>query len=311
MSAKLSGFREKHPILYCFVPVVLFMIISYAGTPLWLQIYNWGLLPKDRQIIEYTMLFFDELVSALLMILLLHLTGRLHLLKGRGVKFSTKLSVSAVKLIYSIVYTMAIVGQMIDMQAELQSTGMIIRFLASFCMVGIMEELMCRAIIGETMLEHFGLDSKGVLKASILSGLLFGLLHLMNISGTSTVSSVVIQAVSNIASGILFAAIYFRTGSVWTVAILHVINNISAAVTNGFFVNGAAVYDGATATDLVATATNTTTMSGAIYGLQMGAVLVPTLLQLVLAFFLLRKKKNAEVQKIWGDLVVTKTPDAE
>ncbi len=92
---------------------------------------------------------------------------------------------------------------------------------------------------------------------------------------------------------------YFRSGSMWTV-IMHALNDIGAAMANGFFEFSAEQ-----------AAEGATVLGSAIDDLQLVTVLVQFVLQMVVACFLLRDKKNPDVQKLWSKQIPAKTDDAE
>ena len=192
-----------------------------------------------------------------------------------------------------------IIPDCISNHMTLRPFGMILLFIVLMFVVATAEELMCRAVISETMLEHFGLDARGVRKAALLSGVLFGCMHLFNALSSNPLSAVG-QSFANIAAGFMLAAMYFRSGSMWTVIIVHALNNIGAAMANGFFEFTAEQ-----------AAEGATVLGSAIDDLQLVTVLVQFVLQMVVACFLLRDKKNPDVQKLWSKQIPAKTDDAE
>ena len=96
---------------------------------------------------------------------------------------------------------------------SINNIGNIIIFLVCMFLVGLAEELSCRALITESLLEHFGTSKKGVWKAAIISGVIFGLMHLFNFEMQFPLSTI-IQAIMAGVSDIMLAAIYFRCGNI-------------------------------------------------------------------------------------------------
>ena len=62
---------------------------------------------------------------------------------------------------------------------------------------------MARAISAQTLLEHFGFSKNGVIKACILSGVIFGAMHFVNLF-QSDVLSVLAQVLTTSGVGIIF-----------------------------------------------------------------------------------------------------------
>lgn len=88
--------------------------------------------------------------------------------------------------------------------------------LALFCgLVGLAEESLCRGLILQAFLP------KGVLRAIILSALVFGLLHTSNLFAGYSLGFVIGQILLAFGLGLTYAVIRLRTGSIWPVIILH------------------------------------------------------------------------------------------
>ena len=87
-------------------------------------------------------------------------------------------------------------------------------------LVGIYEEFLCRGWLLNEFLERYGNTKKGVWISIIASGVIFGLIHFINISSQGFASTFT-QVLSASATGILFGLIYYRTKNIWTVVFLH------------------------------------------------------------------------------------------
>ena len=88
--------------------------------------------------------------------------------------------------------------------------------------IGLYEEVVLRGIVLNKMLEKWGDSKKGIVGAVLLSSLLFGLLHLVNLIGKPwLIVATGTQVVYALFIGVFFAAIYLRTKNLWTVIVLH------------------------------------------------------------------------------------------
>ena len=131
------------------------------------------------------------------------------------------------------------------------------------------------------LLERYGTARAGVWKACLVSGVLFGAAHLSNLIGSAPFG-VLMQCEFAASLGVMFAAIYFRTGNLWVTVFLHSAMDIAAMLIGG-------LYGTTSVAESVSGYDASRLMSVAVY-------LIPTV-------FLLRKKKLPEVQLYWGGIV--------
>lgn len=110
----------------------------------------------------------------------------------------------------------------------------ILAFVATMALVGITEEFLFRGVISEFMLRKFGKTRKGVWLAVVLSGILFGCAHLINLTHSQPVG-VLTQVCITSFMGMAFVSIYYRTGNIWLVVFLHAFVDFSALLAGGLF----------------------------------------------------------------------------
>ena len=95
--------------------------------------------------------------------------------------------------------------------------GRMILFIAfNTMLVGISEELMFRGVIFRALLSQYRIWT-----AIIVSSILFGAVHILNVFNTGDLSGALIQSIPAAMSGILFVAIVIRTRSIWPAIIYH------------------------------------------------------------------------------------------
>lgn len=153
-------------------------------------------------------------------VVLLRRTGKAQLLTRRGCGFFNGLLVGmypAALLAYNL-YVKLLFGLAAD--GTLLPLWRILCFFANMMLVGVAEEFLFRGVVAETLLEHFGTSRGGIWKACLLSGVLFGCAHLTNLF-TSAPLGVLMQCVFATSLGVLYGAIYFRTGNLWVTVFLH------------------------------------------------------------------------------------------
>ncbi len=285
----LVTFREKHPIIFAALAVALFAVVGQLSAEPWLLlIEKTGFLADDYTMADAVFTVYYETVCTIVMLLVLWGTKRLGLLRHRGIGFFRGLGVGAFVLVYAIVTAIFVcmVG-MSEFKLSFNPALTIVMSVISYLFVGLAEELMARAVVAETILEHFGTERAGILKACLLSGFLFGLLHISNIF-TVSASFGIPNAISAFALGCVLAAIYYRCGNIWVTIVLHAVYDIGVSSII-VFLNMGTISDAAEA--------------AASSGDSPLFTIVTVVIKFALAYFLLRKSKTAEVQQAWADVI--------
>ncbi len=86
--------------------------------------------------------------------------------------------------------------------------------------VGIAEEFLCRGWLQNEFIERFSNDRNSVIKSIILSSLVFGVMHIINLS-EQTVFETILQIINAVSVGVLLGSIYYKTKNIWSVIFLH------------------------------------------------------------------------------------------
>lgn len=101
---------------------------------------------------------------------------------------------------------------------------MIIMFLVFALSVGLCEEIVFRGFIFSLFRKYFGESKKGIYTSVLLSALIFGCVHFLNlIVYPDLIITTIAQVISASFVGVLFAVIYFRTENLLPCIILHAI----------------------------------------------------------------------------------------
>lgn len=286
----LKAFRRKHSILFCLGVVVVCWVIGLKCAGLIERITLGRIGLSDRMEDGASTIFCDGLVLVIAF-LILWATDRLAIVGKKGAGFFKGLAVAAVPLSISCLGIVAFVTMFLVGSTEIeQELGLhpvfdaaSVATLISFFFVGITEEMTLRGIVAETLLEHFGTSRDAIWKAVVISGVMFGVTHTINLFVASPVY-VVGQVVSAAGGGILYAAIYFRAGNIWVVALVHALHDIMAS--SVIWLGGA-------------TTSSALSMAGG------GPSLFPyamAVVETLIAVFLLRKKKIGQVAQSWPEL---------
>ena len=112
----------------------------------------------------------------------------------------------------------------------------ILYFVLMMVCVGVFEETVFRGLLQNAFHEFFGEDTVGhVLLAVVCGGFCFGAVHLTNALRPGVdFRSAATQALVAVGAGMLFCAIYFRTGkNLWYNMLLHALNDALSFIQSG------------------------------------------------------------------------------
>ena len=284
----LKRLRTAHPIAYCISAELVFLggmfLVSFVLT------IGMLLTGTDFSTVDgYLLSCVQELAGALLAVFFLARTGRGTLLTRRGCGFFNGLLVGMypLGLICYNLYAKLMFGRPDD--KPMRTGTQIFWYFAAMLTIGLAEELLFRGVIAQTLLEHFGASRSGIWKACVLSGLFFGGAHLTNLL-SSAPFGVLMQCIFAASLGVLYAALYFRTGNLWVLIFLHGLNDASSLLIGGLY--------------------GTETVASAVSGYD-PTMLFSVFIYVLPAAFLLRKKKIGEVSLYFGRDLAKPAPAAE
>ena len=152
--------------------------------------------------------------------------------------------------------------------------------LAMALSAGFFEETIFRGVTVPIGMRYIR-SEKRVAIIVILSALVFGLMHLGNISSGASISMGIAQAIATIFAGLLFVAVYLRTGNILIPIFMHAIYDYMCFTTDPTLDNG--IMTGEVAMSALILAVLVDVIAG-IWGL-----------------YLLRPAKRAEIHAIWND----------
>lgn len=280
----MKKLKNCHPVVFCLLCTVISAILLYVLQGIYIFLIYKGIIPTalvSGKVLWYSMIIADLAVS-IFVLLVMRACGIQHILNKKTAGIKKCLLVPLPVLLFDI---FAFFAQLLIFSegSPVPAIDRIIVFLLSNFLIGFSEEILFRGLIATTLLEFFGTGREGILKACFLSSLLFGLTHLTNYTGGNP-SGVIMQVIATFGSGVLYCAIYFRTGSLWLLVFIHTLEDIYAGISELFSVG----YSGS-AEDAAALINSYSTM-----------LLLPALGGLVLGLFLLRKSKMEEVKALWS-----------
>lgn len=228
------------------------VILTFAGIELGFYLVNKlaeKILPLIQNYFVKTCTLQGTL--ALYAILCLVLLKKTNVLKFRLTGFGTGLAVGAYILVVNIAlptaaYLLSLftgvgsIGQPITVSA-----GELLLFALFMLFIGITEEVLYRGILQNTVLEYTGADAvSSVQKGIVITGILFGAVHLGNLLSGESLTAVLFQVVDAIPVGIILGAVYFRSkNNLWVCVLLHALTDAAGLLIAGLL-SGASVTEG-------------------------------------------------------------------
>jgi membrane protease YdiL (CAAX protease family) len=96
--------------------------------------------------------------------------------------------------------------------------------------VGAVEEILFRGVLLYALVRIWGRTARGVLASAFTTAALFGVLHLLQVLGGSSLESAAAVVLECVVSGVWWAAIVLYGGSIWPAAVIHAVSNMAVLV---------------------------------------------------------------------------------
>lgn len=256
----MRTFREKRPILMSIIVSVIMYVLPMAVSRFW--------IPED-----YASAFLYELVFIAVPFIMVLLFGDLKIYTTGSV-FKTIGAGAFMVVTETLLFLSVLALAVITPETEwLDKLGIIYGAFSLFC-IGFREESVYRGIIVNEIGKKYIKSRKGVLFTALVSGVIFGLIHMGNMFYGVNFSSAVIQSLAAAGIGFYLAAVYLRGGNLWVLIIVHAVTDAASLFESSFTMG---------ATD-VAIINELTVMN-----------LSPMVLFGAIGLFLLRKRKCDEI----------------
>ncbi|MCQ2081799.1 MAG: CPBP family intramembrane metalloprotease [Lachnospiraceae bacterium] len=269
---KLNDFRKKHVILkrpvIAGVLLCLVMFVLTEALP--------GFLRKPLHIYERNSQY--EILATVVGLILLFIHKLWFAPEYKG-SFSRLKVKKDVIICIAAFLGVVIIGTIIDVAG-----GSTLSLTASKIFAGItpgvIEEVAFRAVPMSVMMWTLN-DKKHNWLVAVLPAVVFGVMHLVNLTGGANIGITLMQVFVAMASGLMFCAIYLKTGNVLYTMVPHAIYDIICDLPEGDYVDGVATFS-----------------------LTPGVILtncVPAVVALICAIILLRKSEYEGIYSVWKE----------
>ncbi len=111
-----------------------------------------------------------------------------------------------------------------------EPTYIVFLFIVASIITASLEEIVFRGIILLLLLQNLPNTKKSIIMSIILSSILFGLVHAINIGNGLSLYDGVLQIGYSTLMGIMWAVVFIKTRSIWYPIILHALYNVSGQI---------------------------------------------------------------------------------
>ena len=208
--------HKRYPWVVSYASALLFLAVAFVGTPIGNQIEQAAHLPVNSGILIQQFLL--VIVSALAVTLFggWREAGFDKLFQFKAFLFAVPPLIGPIFLLF---YSGVIVSEPLQ----------IVMLIVFTAMIGFAEEALCRGVMIQTFLP------RGPMQAAIISSLIFGSMHLIQIFYGMSVGMALLFAVYAALIGFGFAAPYLRSGgAIWPLITVHALFDLLGKLGHGW-----------------------------------------------------------------------------
>ena len=167
---------------------------------------------------KYIIYSVSEFVVFVFAIVLLIIRKKWYIFKEKKINFGESIKLCLPILVLSVIIALANATELIGTNVNVNN---LISLVIYVVLIGFFEEIFFRGIIENELLEKYSGNKKEILISIIISGVVFGVVHLTNLLAGQDLLTTMMQFVQTTAIGILFGTVYYKTRNVWAMIFLH------------------------------------------------------------------------------------------
>ena len=177
-----------------------------------------GLLYQTLFYGKYNTMFISEIVLLIFALVMLAVRKRLNILKpqGKSIIYGIKRGIPIF-----VVSLISLMSSVTGIMGENLNIPNLISLIILAITIGMAEEFFFRGFIQGEIVDAYGKSRKQVIISVVVSGVIFGLVHLTNALSGQDIITTLMQVLQASSLGILLGSIYFITKNIWSVVFLH------------------------------------------------------------------------------------------
>lgn len=213
---RIRNFMKEKPVTGTLITVFLYFILS--------NLIGLAMYAMPDKTYVYYLQEFLFMGCALLFVLILGY-GWIY---REGGFFRTLKAVLPVFLAQGFFAVGTVLAAILDPETQWKSPAMIGAGIIALFEIGFCEESIFRGIAANVIGKKYCRDRKGVWMAAIITGAMFGIVHVTNVIYGVTIEAAIIQVIMATAIGVFFAAVYFRGGNIWALILVHALTDTNS-----------------------------------------------------------------------------------
>lgn len=177
-----------------------------------------GLLYQALFYGKYNTMFISEIVLLIFALVMLAVRKRLNILKpqGKSIIYGIKRGIPIF-----VVSLISLMSSVTGIMGENLNIPNLISLIILAITIGMAEEFFFRGFIQGEIVDAYGKSRKQVIISVVVSGVIFGLVHITNALSGQDIITTLMQVLQASSLGILLGSIYFITKNIWSVVFLH------------------------------------------------------------------------------------------
>lgn len=207
---------EKYKSIVFSILVIIVIVIIHQ-IPIYLLMQNLGMAENIANLIDKITL---NLIVVVLAILLIKKRG-LWKVSGLSYKVIKSPYLYIILLFYLFIFTGGF-NSIKLIPAHRLSSLLVLIFLIKSVTVGFLEEVVFRGLIQGSIIKDFGNTKRGIVFSVVLSGIIFGIAHIINIGEIYIdLNGVIRQVFAATCLGTLFGVVLLRTRNIYPIIFIH------------------------------------------------------------------------------------------
>lgn len=223
--SKIRSFSQRHAVLFGILITLSVVVMTL-------------LVGKLHHLMPDTLLssVAFEIITIIWPVALVLLCGYGFIFREKGFGATLKAG-----MLYLILYGLLLVMNILYLRSEpgnqWQTLPNILIGVLVMIGIGIREEVLFRGLVANALALRYGRSAKGIWAAAVLSGVMFGALHMLNLNAGVRPINALIQSIGASGIGIIFAAIYLRGGNIWVLILIHSLIDAASLFESTFIVS--------------------------------------------------------------------------
>ena len=205
--------KKKRKPINLFLLFIL-MLICFAGEEIALLFFS-GIFMKSALYGRYGLDLIAEISAVILIVAIVFIFGQKYIFTEKKEKFWKSLLVGLPFVAFA---TFMLIFNAISVKFNMQN---FVSLLFLTLCVGIYEELLCRGWLQNIFVRSHNTSRGKVILSIILSSLVFGMMHIVNVFGGQTLFETLMQILQATAMGFFLGAVYYRTKNIYAVMFMH------------------------------------------------------------------------------------------